>query len=168
MSHKWYNPKTVYVFSPWINNIYSMVLNTITHNMEKLIMKRRAIFHNDTNIKNALLLFGQGWTTRKIAKKMNVSDATVYNWKKKYPEYAVRKVTTTLSKNGITTSNTIIKPVVTKSTLDHKLTISLGDQHHGKLVELADYEVRTLSDQVKYLVLKELERIDRNRRNIPL
>ena len=141
-----------------------MVLNTITHNMEKLIMKRRPIFHNATNIKNALLLFGQGWTTNKIAKKMNVSDATVYNWKKKYPKYAVRKVTT-LSQNGVKT--TTIKPVTTKSTSHHDLTITLDNKRHVELTKLANYEVRTLQDQVKYLVLRELERIERNLKNIP-
>ena len=127
-------------------------------------MKRRPIFHNATNIKNALLLFGQGWTTNKIAKKMNVSDATVYNWKKKYPKYAVRKVTT-LSQNGVKT--TTIKPVTTKSTSHHDLTITLDNKRHVELTKLANYEVRTLQDQVKYLVLRELERIERNLKNIP-
>ena len=127
-------------------------------------MKKKAIFHNDTNIKNALLLFGQGWTASKIAKKMNVSDATVYNWRKKYPKYAVRKVTT-VSRNGVTT--TTIKPVTTKTVHTHDLTINLDNKHHVGLTKLANYEVRTLQDQVKYLVLRELERIERNMKNIP-
>ena len=164
MSHKWYNPKTVCVFNPYSNDTYSMVLNTITNNMEKLIMKRRAIFHSNADIKNALLLFGQGWTTDRIAKKMNVSEATVYNWKKKYPKYAVRKVTT-LSQNGVKT--TTIKSVTTKSTSHHDLTITLDNKRHVELTKLANYEVRTLQDQVKYLVLRELERIERNLKNIP-
>ena len=150
--------------SPWANGMYSMVFNTITHNMEKLIMKRRAIFHNENDIKNALLLFGQGWTTRRIAKKMKVSEATVYNWKNRFPKYAVKTVTT-LSKNGIKT--TMIKPAITRSTRTHELTITLDNKHHTELTRLANYEVRTLKDQVKYLVLRELERIERNKINIP-
>ena len=141
-----------------------MVLNTITNNMENN-MKKNIILHNDTAIKNALLLFGQGWTVGRIAKKMKVSEATIYNWKKKYPKYAVKKVTTTLSKNGVRT--TTIKPVTTKSTSHHNLTITLDNKRHLELTKLANYEVRTLQDQVKYLVLRELERIERNSKNIP-
>ena len=132
--------------------------------MEKLTMKRRAIFHSNADIKNALLLFGQGWTVKKIAKKMKVTNTTIYNWKNKYPKYAVRKVTT-LSKNGVKT--TTIKPVTTKSTSHHDLTITLDNKRHVELTKLANYEVRTLQDQVKYLVLRELERIERNSKNIP-
>jgi len=141
----------------------NMVLNTITTHMEN-IMKRKVIFHNDNAIKNALLLFGQGWTTGRIAKKMKVTEATVYNWKGRFPKYAVRKVTT-VSNNGIKT--TTIKPVTVKTAHTHDLTISLNNKHHTGLTKLANYEVRTLQDQVKYLVLRELERIERNMKNIP-
>ena len=150
--------------------ISNMVHNTITNNMENT-MRRKPIFHNNTNIKNALLLFGQGWTTGRIAKKMKVSEATVYNWKKRHPKYAVRKVTTTnLAKNGALTTNTI-NPVVTKSTIKsttlHEITITLDGKMHKNLMDLATYEVRTVSDQVKYLVHRELERVERNSKNIP-
>ena len=146
-----------------------MVLNTITTNMEN-IMKRKPILHNDTAIKNALLLFGQGWTTRRIAKKMKVSEATVYNWRSKFPKYAVRKVTNTnLTKNGGLT--TTVKPVITKTTTKstnmHEVTITLSSKLHKNLVDLATYEVRTVSDQVKSLVHRELERIERNSKNVP-
>ena len=144
--------------------MHSMVFNTITHNMEKLIMKRRAIFHNKQDIKNALLLFGQGWTAARIARKMKVSDATVYNWRTKFPRYAVRKVTSTTSKNGLVTT---IKPVVAKSTGTHELTITLDSKTHGALIKLADQEIRTVQDQTKYLVLMELQRQLRNNTNIP-
>tara|TARA_Y100000310_G_C20306579_1_gene634249 strand:+ start:245 stop:652 length:408 start_codon:yes stop_codon:yes gene_type:complete len=130
-------------------------------------MKKKPIFHNNTDIKNALLLFGQGWTTSKIAKKMKVSEATVYNWKGRFPKYAVRKVTTTSVKNGSTTSTTLIKPVIAKSTTGHEVTISLDTKMHKNLVTLATYEIRTISDQVKSLVHRELERIERNSKNIP-
>ena len=148
-----------------------MVLNTITTHMENT-MKRRPLFHNDTAIKNALLLFGQGWKTGRIAKKMKVSEATVYNWKNKFPKYAVRKVTTTtnLTKNGTLTTTTI-KPVIAKSTVKstilHEITIALDGGMHKNLMDLATYEVRTVSDQVKYLVHRELERVERNSKNIP-
>ena len=151
--------------------INNMVLNNITTHMENM-MKRKVIFHNDNAIKNALLLFGQGWTTGRIAKKMRVSEATVYNWKKRHPKYAVRKVTTTtnLAKNGTLTTTTI-KPVIAKSTVKstilHEITIALDGGMHKNLMDLATYEVRTVSDQVKYLVHRELERVERNSKNIP-
>ena len=162
---------SIYRHDPKITNmdrfrpvlISNMVLNTITDNMENS-MKRKPIYHNDIAIKNALLLFGQGWTTRRIAKKMKVSEATIYNWKSKFPKYAVRKVTT-LAKNGV--ANTLIKPVVTKSANEHEVTISLTTKMHKNLINLAIYEVRTISDQVKSLVHRELERIERNSKNIP-
>ena len=165
-----HNPKITSVDRTYNIHSSNMVLNTITTHMEN-IMKKRPIFHNDTAIKNALLLFGQGWTTGRIAKKMKVSEATVYNWKKRHPKYAVRKVTTTnLAKNGALTTNTI-NPVVTKSTIKsttlHEITITLDGKMHKNLMDLATYEVRTVSDQVKYLVHRELERVERNSKNIP-
>ena len=148
--------------------VSNMVLNTITNNMEKLIMKSKAIFHNDTNIKNALLLFGQGWTASRIAKKMKVSDQTIYNWKRKFPKYAVRKVTSTIiSKTGSNNTTTTIKPVEVKSTRTHEVTITLEKTPHELLIKLATHEVRTIADQVKYLVLRELQRLERNNTNIP-
>ena len=151
---------------PRFTLVSNMVLNTITNNMENT-MKKKVIFHNDTAIKNALLLFGQGWKTGRIAKKMKVTEATVYNWKSRFPKYAVRKLTTTLVKNGSTVTTTLIKPVVTKSTTDYEVTISLTAKMHKNLSTLATYEVRTISDQVKSLVHRELERIERNSKNIP-
>ena len=171
MSNDRHNPKITCVDNAFNIHMCNMVLNTITTHMENT-MKRRPIFHNDTAIKNALLLFGQGWTIRRIAKKMKVSDATVYNWKNKFPKYAVRKVTSTsLTKNGGLVTTTI-KPVITKSTHTkstnlHEVTITLSSKLHKNLVDLATYEVRTVSDQVKSLVHRELERIERNSKNIP-
>ena len=127
-------------------------------------MKRKSVFHNNSDIKNALLLFGQGWTTKRIAKKMKVTETTIYNWRNKFPKYAVRKVTSLTSKNGLVTA---IKPVTTKSTGTHELTITLDSKTHGALIKLADQEIRTLQDQAKYLVLTELHRIARNNTNIP-
>ena len=94
-------------------------------------MKRKySVFHNNSDIKNALLLFGQGWTTKRIAKKMKVTETTMV-------------------------------------TTEHEVTISLTAKLHKNLVDLATYEVRTVSDQVKSLVHRELERIERNSKNIP-
>ena len=164
MSNYRHNPKITSMDRISFIHISNMVLNTITTHMEN-IMKKRPIFHNDATIKNALLLFGQGWTTGKIAKKMKVSEATVYNWRNKFPKYAVRKVTN-LTKNGAVTTTTI-KPVITKSTTSHEITIALDGKMHKHLLDLATYEVRTVSDQVKYLVHRELERVERNSKNIP-
>ena len=151
--------------------VNNMVLNTITNNMEKLIMKRKIVFHNETAIKNALLLFGQGWTAHRIANKMKVTDQTVYNWSEKYPKYAVRKVTN-ISKNGAVTT---IKPVTTRTKrtvetrkdTNHELTITFGNKTHETIVKLAKQELRTVPDQAKYLVLMELQRLLRNSTNIP-
>ena len=168
MSNYRHNPKIASVDRTYNIHSSNMVLNTITTHMEN-IMKKRPIFHDDTAIKNALLLFGQGWTTGRIAKKMKVSEATIYNWRGKFPKYAVRKVTTNLTKNGAVTTTTI-KPVMTKSTTlvnVHEVTIGLTSKVHKSLIDLATYEVRTVSDQVKYLVHRELERVERNSKNIP-
>ena len=140
MSNDRHNPKIASVDRTYNIHNSNMVLNTITTHMEN-IMKRKVIFHNDNAIKNALLLFGQGWTTGRIATKMKVSEATVYNWKGKFPKYAVRKVTTTnLTKNGALTTTTI-KPVITKSTVKstvlHEITIALDGKMHKHLMELA-------------------------------
>ena len=80
MSHYRHNPKIASVDRTYNIHNSNMVLNTITTHMEN-IMKRKVIFHNDNAIKNALLLFGQGWKTGRIAKKMKVSEANIYNWK---------------------------------------------------------------------------------------
>ena len=157
-----------------------MVLNTITNNMEKLIMKRKIIFHNETTIKNALLLFGQGWTAHRIALKMKVTDQTVYNWRDKYPRYAVKKVTNVTKAGTVTT----IKPVKsTKKTvtnlsknnqlidatseLNNVISINFTNDAFKDLRTLALHECRTPEDQVRYLVIRELERVKRNTTNIP-
>ena len=49
----------------------------------------------------------------------------------------------------------------------HEITITLNSKVHKNLMDLATYEVRTMSDQVKYLVHRELERIERSNKNIP-
>ena len=163
-----HNPKITNLDKFSLIHNSNMVHNTITNNTRNT-MRRKSIFHDDTAIKNALLLFGQGWTTGRIAKKMKVSEATVYNWKIKFPKYAVRKVTSTLTKNGAIATTTTIKPVTTKSTTNvlQEVTIGLNDKVHKHLMKLADYEVRSVSDQVKYLVHRELERLERNSKNIP-
>ena len=128
--------------------------------------KRKVINHNATTIKKALLLCGKGWTNNEIAKEYNVSAATIYNWKKRFPGVGTRKVVARLGKNG--TLTTAKKAIPIKSTTSfHEVTVTLDSKMHKNLVGLATYEVRTVSDQVKYLVHKEMERVERNSRNIP-
>ena len=129
-------------------------------------MKRKIVTHSDTTIKQALLLSGKGWTNKEIAEKYKVSDATIYNWKKRFPGVGTRKVVSRLGKNGALT--TVNKTTPVKSTASmHEVTVTLDTKMHKNLVELATYEVRTISDQVKYLVHREMERVERNSRNIP-
>ena len=135
-------------------------------------MKRKIVTHSDTTIKKALLLSGKGWTNKEIAKEYKVSDATIYNWKKRFPRVGIRKVVTRLGKNGALTTATNNKakqtrPKTVADTKSHEVTITLNTKMHKNLMGLANYEVRTVSDQVKYLVHREMERIERNSKNIP-
>ena len=135
-------------------------------------MKRKIITHTDTTIKQALLLSGKGWTNHEIAEKYKVSDATIYNWKKRFPRVGIRKVVTRLGKHGALTTaidNTAkqTRPRKATDTTSHEVTITLNTKMHKNLVDLSTYEVRTVSDQVKYLVHREMERIERNSKNIP-
>ena len=135
-------------------------------------MKRKVINHNNTTIKKALLLCGKGWTNSEIAKEYNVSDATIYNWKKRFPRVGIRNVVTRVSKPGAltTAANNRAKqtrPRTVADTTSHEVTITLNTKMHKNLMGLATYEVRTISDQVKYLVHREMERIERNSKNIP-
>lgn len=128
--------------------------------------KRKLINHNNTTIKQALLLCGKGWTNNEIAKEYNVSAATIYNWKKRFPRVGIKKVVSRLGKNGILTTANKTTPI--KSTTSfHEVTVTLDRKMHKNLVGLATYEVRTVSDQVKYLVHREMERVERNSKNIP-
>ena len=129
-------------------------------------MKRKVINHNNTTIKKALLLCGKGWTNNEIAKEYKVSAATIYNWKKRFPGVGTRKVVTRLGKNGALTTANKTTPVKSTTSM-HEVTVTLDTKMHKNLVELATYEVRTISDQVKYLVHREMERVERNSRNIP-
>ena len=135
-------------------------------------MKRKIVTHSDTTIKQDLLLSGKGWTNKEIAKEYKVSDATIYNWKKRFPTVGTRKVVTRVGKNGALTTATNNKakqtrPRTVKDTKSHEVTITLNTKMHKHLMGLANYEVRTVSDQVKYLVHREMERIERNSKNIP-
>ena len=135
-------------------------------------MKRKVINHNNTTIKKALLLCGKGWTNNEIAKEYKVSEATIYNWKKRFPGVGTRKVVSRLGKNGalITAADNTTKqtrPRTVEDTTSHEVTIALNTKMHKNLIGLATYEVRTVSDQVKYLVHREMERIERNSKNIP-
>ena len=135
-------------------------------------MKRKIVTHSDTTIKQALLLSGKGWTNKEIAKEYNVSDATIYNWKKRFPRVGIRNVVTRVSKPGTltTAANNRAKqtrPRTVTDTTSHEVTITLNTKMHKNLMGLANYEVRTVSDQVKYLVHREMERIERNSKIIP-
>ena len=134
--------------------------------------KRKVINHNNTTIKQALLLCGKGWTNGEIAEEYSVSEATIYNWKKRFPKVGIRKVVARLGKNGTLTTATNNKtkqtrPRTVADTTSHEVTVTLDSKMHKNLVGLATYEVRTVSDQVKYLVHREMERVERNSKNIP-
>ena len=125
-----------------------MVLNTITLNMEKLMN----ITSRNTE---AIRLLNKGWTVARVAKRFNVTKASVYNWKYRYGKKA-NKTTAKFSKNGVMYTNHAT------TTLVHKIQINFEDKWYNKLVELSKHEVRTPQDQVKYLVHKELVRLYRN------
>ena len=108
----------------------------------------------------ALELLDKGWTPMRVAKKFKVTTSAVYNWKHRYGK-DTQKTTTRLSKNGVMDTNT------TTSTLMHKVTVNFDDNFFQQLLKLAEQEVRTPQDQVKYLVHQELVRHARNNTNIP-
>ena len=100
------------------------------------------------------------------ANKILVKTGPLLNWKKRFPGVGTRKVVARLGKNGILTTTNKTTPI--KSTTSfHEITVTLDNKMHKNLVGLAAYEVRTVSDQVKYLVHREMERVERNSKNIP-
>ena len=137
-----------------------MVLNTITNNMEKLIMKT-SVRHNKTTIKEALVRLNSGWTHTKIARKYKVHPTTVYGWARRFSTPKTKTVITDVNAtNGILTDK--------GSELIHTVSVSLNNDVFKALNTLALREVRTLSGQIQYLVIRELERVKRNSTNIPL
>tara|TARA_R100001530_G_scaffold109516_1_gene76896 strand:+ start:173 stop:577 length:405 start_codon:yes stop_codon:yes gene_type:complete len=133
-----------------------MVFNTITNNMEKLKMKQKRT--SKTTINGAITLLNKGWSAKQVANKYNVTTSAVYNWKSRH-NTTNNKTVTKLSKNGV------LDNIDTK--LIHNLTVSFDNNFFQQLIKLAEQEVRTPQDQVKYLVHRELVRLARNNTNIP-
>ena len=128
---------------------------------------KRAVHHTTATIKEALGKISSGWTHERIAKKYKVHFSTVYGWKKRYP--SAWKLPTTTTKTTITNVNTKGNNVIVtaENELVHRVSIGLTDTTFKSLRTLAAHEVRTPEDQVKYLVLRELDRVKRNNNNIP-
>ena len=111
-----------------------------------------------TTINGAITLLNKGWSAKQVANKYNVTTSAVYNWKSRH-NTTNNKTVTKLSKNGV------LDNIDTK--LIHNLTVSFDNNFFQQLIKLAEQEVRTPQDQVKYLVHRELVRLARNNTNIP-
>ena len=114
-------------------------------------MKRKIpVFHNDTTIKKALHDIGNGLTVSAAAVKYGVHYSTAYNWTKANKKQTVLTDTNTNLVNGALTDTTV-QPI-------GKITVELEEESFLRLQEICKNEVRTLEQQVKYLVLEGMTR----------
>ena len=114
-----------------------MVLNTITNNMEKLIMKHKT---PAKDINDAISLLRKGFTMKDVAEKYNVSVSTLYTWKANYNE------------------GKMVDQIAKESSLIHTISFDLENDFYQELIKLSDHKVRTIPNQVKYLIKKELNK----------
>ena len=91
----------------------------------------------EKEIKDAILLLGKGITFNEVAAKYKVTVATVYKWKSEY------------NKNGKFDD-------IEYNVELHDITFQLEDEDYKILQDLSINKLRTLPDQVKYLIKKEL------------
>jgi len=114
-------------------------------------MKRKIpVFHNDSTIKKALTDINNGLTVSATARKYGVHYSTAYNWTQPHKKQTVITNTKTNTVNG-TLTKTTVQPI-------GKITVELEEESFLRLQEICKNEVRTLEQQVKYLVLEGMTR----------
>ena len=111
-------------------------------------MKRKRAIVTPEMRANAITLLNKGWTTDRVAKKMNVSTAAIYKWKARHNQ-GLPTTITHVTKNG---------DVAPETTLVHKISFTLDDEFYEELVKLSGHKVRTIHAQVEYLIKRELNR----------
>jgi len=114
-------------------------------------MKRKIpVFHNDSTIKKALTDISHGLTVSAAARKYGVHYSTAYNWTQSHKKQTVITDTKTNTLNGTLTKSTL-QPI-------GKVTVELEEESLLRLEEICKNEVRTLEQQVKYLILEGITR----------
>ena len=124
-------------------------------------MKQKMTFYDDRTIKLALSHFKKGWTTNEIAKKYKVSSATIYNWKKKFPKDAIRKVVTSLSANGAMAVKTTKKrnaPMNSRKGSFRALYVRIDPKNYDMIAKQAEEDCRTMAGQVKYYIIEGIKK----------
>ena len=114
-------------------------------------MKRKIpVFHNNHTIQKALSDIEGGLTLTATARKYGVHYSTAYNWTKLDKKQTVITDTKTNTVNS-TLTKTTIQPI-------GKITVELEEESFLRLQEICKNEVRTVEQQVKYLVLEGMTR----------
>ena len=117
-------------------------------------MKRKIpVHHNNSTIKKALTDIGNGLTVSAAALKYGVHYSTAWHWTQK-PTVINKKTVITNTKTNL------VNGAITKSTVQPigKITVELEEESFLRLQEICKNEVRTLEQQVKYLVLEGMTR----------
>jgi len=108
------------------------------------------VFHNDHTIQKALSDIEGGLTLAATARKYGVHYSTAYSWTRRNKKKTVLTDTHTNTVNGMLTDTTV-QPI-------GKITVELEEESFLRLQEICKNEVRTLEQQVKYLVLEGMTR----------
>ena len=109
-------------------------------------MKRKTpVHHNNITIKKALTDIINGLTVTAVAQKYGVHYSTAWHWTQK-PTVINKKTVITNTKTNL------VNGAITKSTVQPigKITVELE--------EICKNEIRTLDQQVKYLILEGMTR----------
>jgi len=121
-------------------------------------MKRKIpVHHNTSTIEEALLGIGNGLTVSATALKYGVHYSTAWHWTQKptlKPSVINKKTIITNTKTN-TVNGALIKSTVQPI---GKITVELEEESLLRLEEICKNEVRTLEQQVKYLVLEGMTR----------
>jgi len=114
-------------------------------------MKRKTpVFHTNHTIQTALTDSDGGLTLTAAARKYGVHYSTAYSWTQRNKKKTILTDTKTNTVNG-TLTDTTVQPV-------GKITIELEEVSLLRLKEICKNEVRTLEQQVKYLILEGMTR----------
>ena len=114
-------------------------------------MKRKIpVFHTNHTIQKALTDIDGGLTLTATARKYGVHYSTAYNWTQSHKKQTVITDTKTNTVNGVL-NKTTIQPI-------GKITVELEEKSFLRLEEICKNEVRTLEQQVKYLILEGMTR----------
>ena len=125
-------------------------------------MKRKIpVFHTNHTIQKALTDIDGGLTLTAAARKYGVHYSTAYSWTQRNKKKTILTDTKTNTVNGTLTDTTIqpIGKITNASSLLALIEcIELEEVSLLRLEEICKNEVRTLEQQVKYLILEGMTR----------